>query len=209
MYNVVYHNRKNWHKKDKYVLNLNNRKILNGILETVKIINNNDDHNLTELVLRSIDKIDRLGLQGVKDLLGVGRRDDSGDFTAGANLNKEQIDYIIEFITLQNDSNSKILAHLENLVGDSKVGIQGIDEVKPIFDLSEAAGFSEDRIRLNPGTVRGLGYYIGPVFEVELIEKLRMKMELLPKLVQLLEEEDMMIWLKDSSVKKYLLLVFH
>ena len=159
-------------KEDKYVLNLNNRKILNGVLETVKIGYNNNGFNLTEMVLRSIDKIDRLGLHGVKDLLGVGRRDDSGDFTAGANLDKEQIDHIIELITLQYDSNSKILAHLENLVGASTVGRQGINEIEQILEFSEVAGFSEDRIRLNPGTVRGLGYYTGPVFEVELIEKI-------------------------------------
>ena len=74
-------------RKDRYVINLNNRKILNGILEAIGILNNNGiDQNLSDMVLRSIDKIDRLGLLGVKDLLGKGRRDDSGDFTSGANL---------------------------------------------------------------------------------------------------------------------------
>ena len=57
------------------------------------------------MVLRSIDKIDRLGLLGVKDLLGKGRRDDSGDFTSGANLDKAQIDHILQFINMKQDNN--------------------------------------------------------------------------------------------------------
>ena len=162
-------------KKDEYILNLNNRKILNGILETAGIGNINDNYinsTQSDMVLRSIDKIDRLGLQGVKDLLGAGRKDESGDFTTGANLNEEQINHIIQFISMKNDTNYNTLKHIETLVGNSTVGKQGINELQQILELSEAAGFLEDRIRVNPGIVRGLGYYTGPVFEAELIEKI-------------------------------------
>ena len=163
-------------KKDKYILNLNNRKILNGILETAGIGNINDNYinsTQSDMVLRSIDKIDRLGLEGVKDLLGAGRKDESGDFTTGANLNEEQINHIVQFISINNDTNAKTLNQLQSLVGNSIVGKQGIDELQQILEFSEYAGFSEDSIRVNPGTVRGLGYYTGPVFEVELTEKIQ------------------------------------
>ena len=162
-------------KKDQYIINVNNRKILNGILETAGIGNINDDFinsSKSELVLRSIDKIDRLGLQGVKDLLGAGRKDESGDFTIGANLKEEQINHIIQFISMSYDTNTKTLKHIESLVGNSIVGKQGINELQQVLEFSEDAGFFEDRIRVNPGTVRGLGYYTGPVFEAELTEKI-------------------------------------
>ena len=156
-----------------FVINLNNRKILNGILEAVGILNNNGtDQNLSDMVLRSIDKIDRLGLLGVKDLLGKGRRDDSGDFTSGANLNNAQIDHILQFVNMKQENNIKTLSNLKNLVGNSSTGNQGIREIEQILELSEAAGIFEDRIRVSPSTVRGLGYYTGPVYEVELTEKI-------------------------------------
>ena len=160
-------------RKDRYVINLNNRKILNGILEAIGILNNNGiDQNLSDMVLRSIDKIDRLGLLGVKDLLGKGRRDDSGDFTSGANLDKAQIDHILQFINMKQDNNIKTLKNIKDLIGESATGNQGIKEIEQILELSEAAGVFEDRIRVSPSTVRGLGYYTGPVYEVELSEKI-------------------------------------
>ena len=132
-------------RKDRYVINLNNRKILNGILEAIGILNNNGiDQNLSDLFLRSIDKIDRLGLLGVKDLLGKGRRDDSGYFTSGANLDKAQIDHILQFINMNQENNIKTLKNIKDLVGDSSTGNQGIKEIEQILELSEAAGVFED-----------------------------------------------------------------
>ena len=67
---------------------------------------------------------------GVKDLLGKGRRDDSGDFTNGANLNKAQIDHILQFINMKQDNNFKTLNNIKVLVGDSSTGKQGIKEIE-------------------------------------------------------------------------------
>ncbi len=162
-------------KKNKYLINLNNRKILNGILETVGITDsNNYDATLgtSEKVLRSIDKIDRLGFDGVKDLLGKGRRDESGDFTNGANLTNDQIDTIMQFIRLESGDNIETLNQLKNLVSNSLIGKQGINELEEILEYCELAGLFEDRIRINSGIVRGLGYYTGTVFEAELTDKI-------------------------------------
>ena len=157
--------------KDKYIIYLNNRKILNGILEEIGILNSADlaeNSKSRGIALRSIDKIDRLGHQGVRELLGPGRQDDSGDFTEGAMLSKNQIDYVMKFVSLSESSNGKTLKELTNLVGKSSIGLLGIKELELIAELTESAGFFEDRIKINPGTVRGLGYYTGPVFEAEL-----------------------------------------
>ena len=137
--------------------NIEAKIILNGILEAIGILNNNGiDQNLSDMVLRSIDKIDRLGLLGVKDLLGKGRRDDSGDFTSGANLDKAQIDHILQFINMKQDNNIKTLKNIKDLIGESVTGNQGIKEIEQILELSEAAGVFEDRIRVSPSTLEGL-----------------------------------------------------
>ena len=79
--------------RGSYVIKVNNRKVLDGLMEVVGIAG--DENAGTRLtVLRAMDKFDRLGLQGVRALLGSGRKDESGDFTKGAGLTPEQIDVI-------------------------------------------------------------------------------------------------------------------
>src|ERR1700710_425917 len=85
--------------RGSYVVKVNNRKVLDGVLESIGLGGEeNAGKRLT--VLRAIDKRDRLGVSGVQQLLGPGRKDESGDFTKGANLNEEQIDKIIVFSIL-------------------------------------------------------------------------------------------------------------
>ncbi|MFZ9949822.1 MAG: ATP phosphoribosyltransferase regulatory subunit, partial [Gemmobacter sp.] len=72
-----------------YVIRVNNRKVLNGVLEVAGLLDPADPARMAAergIVLRAIDKIDRLGEAGVRALLGPGRRDESGDFTKGAGL---------------------------------------------------------------------------------------------------------------------------
>src|SRR5262245_34157402 len=85
-------------KRDDYVVKINNRKLLEGLLEVVGL--GSGEHASTRLtVLRAIDKLDRLGVQGVSRLLGEGRKDESGDFTKGANLPPSAITKIMDFLT--------------------------------------------------------------------------------------------------------------
>jgi len=83
-------------------------------------------------------------------------------------LSENQIDLIMKFISLHESSNKKTLEELQYLVSKSAIGLLGIKELELIVELTEAAGYLEDRIRINPGIVRGLGYYTGPVFEADL-----------------------------------------
>ena len=77
-----------------YVIRVNNRKVLDGVMEAIGI--GGDEHAATRLtVLRAIDKLDKFGVEGVRELLGEGRKDESGDFTKGAGLNEEQIETVI------------------------------------------------------------------------------------------------------------------
>jgi len=150
-----------------YVVRVNNRKVLNGVLEVAGLAGDDKD---TErgIVLRAIDKLDRLGPEGVRALLGEGRKDDSGDFTKGAGLEDAQADVVMGFMQAKRDSGAETVARLRELVADSDVGVQGVDELELISDLLAAGGYGPDRVEIDPSVVRGLGYYTGPVFEAEL-----------------------------------------
>src|SRR5215218_4035505 len=80
--------------RGSYVVKVNNRKVLDGVLESIGLGGEaNAAKRLT--VLRAIDKFDRLGDLGVRQLLGKGRKDESGDFTNGADLDAASIETIM------------------------------------------------------------------------------------------------------------------
>ena len=90
-------------KKDQFIINIYlTEKIIQGLLSDIKI--NNDQE---AKVIRAIDKLDRLGIQGVKDLLQEGRKDESGAITKGANLTKMQTDAILNLIQIKDISDLK------------------------------------------------------------------------------------------------------
>ena len=154
-----------------YVVKVNNRKVLNGVMEVAGVLDPSDPERFTHergIVLRAIDKIDRLGDEGVRALLGAGRKDESGDFTKGAGLSAEQAEVVMGFVSAKRDSGAATVARLRELVGASVIGAEGVDELEQIADLLDRQGYGPDRIVLDPGVVRGLGYYTGPVYEAEL-----------------------------------------
>ncbi|MBQ2260698.1 MAG: histidine--tRNA ligase [Loktanella sp.] len=150
-----------------YVIRVNNRKVLNGVLE-VAGLSGDDKEAERGIVLRAIDKLDRLGVDGVRALLGAGRKDESGDFTKGAGLSEAQADVVIGFTEAKRDSGAATVARLAELVTGSPIGVAGVAELEEIADLLAAQGYGPDRIIIDPSVVRGLGYYTGPVYEAEL-----------------------------------------
>ncbi len=141
--------------KGQFVVRVNNRKVFDGVLDGIGLAgDDNAGRRLT--VLRAIDKLDKFGLDGVKLLLGEGRKDESGDFTKGAGLGSEQI--------------ASVLAYLaqDGYEPTSDLYTQGMSELDQIEALVRAAGYAEDRIKIDPSVIRGLEYYTGPVFEAEL-----------------------------------------
>ena len=154
-----------------YVVKINNRKVLNGVMEVAGVLDPSDLSRFEDergIVLRAIDKMDRLGEAGVRALLGEGRRDESGDVTAGAGLTEAQADVVMGFVSAKRDSGAQTVARLRELVAASAIGLEGVDELETIAALLAAQGYGSDRIVIDPGVVRGLGYYTGPVYEAEL-----------------------------------------
>jgi len=143
-------------ERGQYVMKFNSRKLLDGFTETFGIGN---DVKLTWL--RALDKLDRLGKEGVALLLGEGRKDESGDFTKGAGLNARQIEASLAFATAT--------ALDPAFVSGSKNGEDGLRDLEAMQALFAAAGYGADRIRYDSSVVRGLEYYTGPVFECELL----------------------------------------
>jgi len=146
-----------------YIVRINNRKVLNGVLEAAEIRPDQADD-----VLRQIDKFDKVGADGVRQLLTVGRKDDSGAMIEGVGLDDAQTQPLLAFITSKGADNTETLANLRAAVGASEIGAEGVDELAQIADMLSALGVGEDRAVIDPSVVRGLGYYTGPVFEAEL-----------------------------------------
>jgi histidyl-tRNA synthetase len=182
--------------RGSYVVKVNNRKVLDGVMESIGLGGaENAGRRLT--VLRAIDKLDRLGVDGVKQLLGDGRKDESGDFTKGAGLNENQMVQLltlyintsfhsasvdsIELAKSRGESMKDLLGEQtasddsltfsfwRDAVKNSMVGQSGIDELEQIAAFCRAADYGPGRIKFDSSVVRGLEYYTGPVYEVELL----------------------------------------
>ncbi len=186
--------------RGSYVVKVNNRKVLDGVLAFIGLGGEeNAGKRLT--VLRAIDKLDRLGVEGVRMLLGKGRKDESGDFTKGAGLNEGHINFLLNFLRpiygygVERDDvvrpykdmepvdpghgdpnekrrkfidNFETVAHQSSLLATNEHAMSGLNELKEIALLCETVGYGSGRIKIDPSVVRGLEYYTGPVYEVEL-----------------------------------------
>jgi histidyl-tRNA synthetase len=152
--------------RGSYVVKVNNRKVLDGLLETIRL-SGEEQESRRLTVLRAMDKFDRLGLAGVRQLLGRGRKDESGDFTKGAELDDASIETIVSVFEPVPDQKDKI-AQIDLRLKGSNIGQQGRDELEKIQSLIEVSGYNDGRVVIDTAVVRGLEYYTGPVYEVEL-----------------------------------------
>ena len=180
--------------RGQYVVKVNNRKILDGVMEAIGLGGDeNAGRRLT--VLRALDKYDRLGIEGVRQLLGEGRKDESGDVTKGAGINAEQTERLVTFIVSTASrpvssggdaqdtfrrylpgstepvsfSISGVFDNLDRMFDHEPTAREGIQELREMAKLVAASGYNDARIDIDPSVVRGLEYYTGPVFEAELL----------------------------------------
>jgi histidyl-tRNA synthetase len=159
-----------------YAIRINNRKVLNGVMEVVfgtfrpqgdeeRRLADAFDQSKLNGILRTIDKFDKVGEGGVRELLGRGRRDESGAFIEGMGLGTQQADQIIALMLARSDSDATTLSNLREIVRGSEIGLEGVHELETIAELLDKRGANGV---IDPSVVRGLGYYTGPVFEAEL-----------------------------------------
>ena len=158
-------------ERGQYVLKVNNRKVLDGVMEAIGLGGDeNAGRRLT--VLRAIDKLDKFSADEVRKLLGPGRWDGGeegkGDFTKGAELSPEDADVVLG-VTQKRDDWKEAVAAADIYLAKSEIGQAGVSELEEIAKLVTASGYGRDRIVIDPSVVRGLEYYTGPVYEVELL----------------------------------------
>ena len=145
-------------KKSEFVINVSNRKIVQGLMDQLKI----KDLGQKQKVLRAIDKVDKpgFGLKGVKDLLGKERVDQSGAITKGANLNDEQSSKIIDFLKI------KDIKELKKKINNPLTN-EGIKELEDLFEILSYGEYA-DQVKFNSSIVRGMDMYTGNVIETNL-----------------------------------------
>ena len=144
---------------------IDNRKRLNGLMSAIG--GTGEAQKLA--VLRAVDKLDRLGPDGVRLLLGEGRKDESGDFTKGAGLDASGAERVLAFTQAGVGGRSDTLSRLAEVIGGSAEGDEGLAELAAIDAALTGLGVGPDRAAFDPSVVRGLEYYTGAVFEAELL----------------------------------------
>ena len=144
-------------KKDQFTINVSNRKIIQGLIQDLKIPANKEIK-----VMRAIDKLDKpdFGIKGVEDLLKKERKDKSGAITKGADLNDDQVSKILNFLKIKD---------LKKLKQDFKNTLtqEGIKELEDLFEVLDFGNYSE-LVKTNFTIVRGLAYYDGFCIETNL-----------------------------------------
>ncbi|KQY48763.1 histidine--tRNA ligase [Rhizobium sp. Root483D2] len=178
-----------------YVIRVNNRKVLDGVLEAIGL-GGDENAGRRVIVLRSLDKLDKFSWEDVAKLLGNGRKDESGDFTKGAQLSDSQIhdlgrfhEFAIRiaeayfpdaarFLSLRPDIAEAQYDQVRQgfaALGTNSALSEGVEELITIHKLAAFAGYVKngsrnvERIKLDPSVIRGLEYYTGPVYEAELL----------------------------------------
>ena len=156
----------------QYCVRINNRKIMDGLLAAIGLDTQAADFDTRRLIiLRAMDKYARLGIDGVRALLGEGRKDESGDFTKGAALTAQQIEPIANMVaigTAQNGTREAVLAQMESLIGQTDAGAAGLAELREMGAIFAELGYAPAQLAIDAAIVRGLGYYTGPVYEIDL-----------------------------------------
>jgi histidyl-tRNA synthetase len=153
--------------RGSYVVKVNNRKVLDGVMESIGL-GGEENAGRRLIVLRAVDKLDKFPIADVEKLLGPGRWDGGdegkGDFTKGAGLSDADARAIA---TCFGDPGKADEAAFRYLF-ESETVQKARAELAEISNLIAASGYSSDRIVIDPSVVRGLEYYTGPVYEVEL-----------------------------------------
>ena len=138
-----------------FTITLNNRKILDGMLGLLNLTNR------TTPILRALDKLAKIGRDGVQSELQSGA---AGSETFGAGLTEEQARHVLDFVE-EGRGGIEVLARVETALSSIPTAVEGIANLRIIFELLDAAGVPSDRLRIDLGLARGLDYYTGVVYE--------------------------------------------
>lgn len=132
---------------DQFTIHVNNRRVLNGLLEKLGLADRSGQ------VLRALDKLAKAGPQVVSE-----------ELAASASATPAQIDDILQLASLKG-TNSQVLGQLSDLLASSASGERGLAELAELTDAVAAVKIPAERVALDVSIARGLDYYTGTVIE--------------------------------------------
>ncbi len=150
---------------ERFRVRCSNRKILNALIAFADVDSRRATH-----VFRVIDKIDRIGREGVRQELTRGRVDASGDVIPGLGLDERAVSRIMEFLSIAGATRAEVLDAIDELFHGIPGARQGIDELRRIDEYLTALDISEEKVVFDVSIARGLDYYTGPIFETILLD---------------------------------------
>jgi histidyl-tRNA synthetase len=162
-------------KRGEFRVKVSDRRILDGLIEGLRLPPGVAEAVSRMGIFRSIDKLDRLGFDGVRELLTKGRKDESGDFTPGVGLSEEDAEEVVQFAALTAalpgsfNLSTDVIPSLRDCMKGSPNGVMAVSDIEKMFALLKALGREEPDVMLDTSIVRGLEYYTGAVYEAELL----------------------------------------
>ncbi|HOD94956.1 MAG TPA: histidine--tRNA ligase [Candidatus Hydrogenedentes bacterium] len=145
-------------------IRISNRVLLDALLDGCGI----EDPEKVKHILRVIDKLQKVGIDNVRKELGEGRIDDSGDPIPGVHLSEDTIEIITRFVEVATDSRERMIEKLEALLPQTKLAEEALAQMRELHAFLTALDVSEEEAVFDPSLTRGLDYYTGPVFEIEI-----------------------------------------
>ncbi len=145
----------------EFVVNVNSRKVLNAV-----VAHSGVPAERAKDVFRVLDKMNKIGIQNIELELTKGRYDVSGDFIPGLGLTDGNVAKIKDYLALPKGDRKKVLVEIGSLLGE-----ESCSDLKDLDGFLNAVGLGNDIVTYDPAIARGLDYYTGPVFEVNLKDK--------------------------------------
>lgn len=144
-----------------FMVNVNSRKVLNAVVEYSGI-----QSGRAKDVFRVLDKLNKVGIENIELELTKGRLDASGDFITGLGLTEANVVKIKNYLELPKGDRKEVLGEISSLLGP-----ESCDDLKSLDGFLDVLGLGSDVVAFDPTIARGLDYYTGPVFEVNLKDK--------------------------------------
>jgi histidyl-tRNA synthetase len=147
----------------RFKVKFSSRKVLDNLMDFAGI-----PHDSAHKVFRVLDKLDKIGIEGITAELTTGRVDASGDSIVGLGLKNHQVARIKEFLALPSGKRKTVLESVAHIFGSVASASTAIDELRFMCDSLDTLEIPEENVILDLSIARGLDYYTGPVFEAVL-----------------------------------------
>lgn len=131
----------------EFTIRVNNRKVLNGLLEKLELTEQSVS------VLRALDKLPKIGREKVL-----------AEMTEQSGIAAEKAEQVLEFAGLEG-STDELLTQVGEMVRGNETGETGVAQLRELFDVVQVAGLPEQRLNLDLSIARGLDYYTGTIYE--------------------------------------------